>query len=183
MWEQFTKAAADGGDIDTLFVQVTNPGQTLPNLNHLFNDKQGMKDKFLIVGVGTERLWRKLCALLGVEDTLMVDERFATNPARNVHRLELVSLLEELLRGRTASEWVDQLVAAGIPAGPSNFPDEILEDDHVKAREMIGEIDHPVIGVVRSVGNPIKMGEFGPTYRRHPPRLGEHNREIRRELG
>ncbi len=49
MWEQFTKPAADGGDVDTLFVQVTNPGQTLPNLNHLFNDKATMKEKFLIV--------------------------------------------------------------------------------------------------------------------------------------
>lgn len=49
MFEQFTKSSADGGDIDTLFVQVTNPGQTLPNLNKLFNDKKNLKDKFLIV--------------------------------------------------------------------------------------------------------------------------------------
>ena len=45
----FTKASTEGGDIDTMWVQVTNPGQTLPNLNHLFNDKQGLEDKFLIV--------------------------------------------------------------------------------------------------------------------------------------
>jgi len=49
MWEQFTSPSAEGGDIDTIFVQVTNPGQTLPNLNHLFNDKKGLKEKFLIV--------------------------------------------------------------------------------------------------------------------------------------
>ena len=49
MWEQFTKPAAEGGDIDTIFVQVTNPGQTLPNLNHLFNDKEGMAEKFMVV--------------------------------------------------------------------------------------------------------------------------------------
>ncbi|MCA9290949.1 MAG: molybdopterin-dependent oxidoreductase, partial [Phycisphaerales bacterium] len=49
MWEQFTRPAADGGDIDTIWVQVTNPGQTLPNLNALFNDKQGLGEKFLIV--------------------------------------------------------------------------------------------------------------------------------------
>ena len=47
MWEQFMTPAAEGGDIDTIFVQVTNPGQTLPNLNHLFKRKP--KDKFLIV--------------------------------------------------------------------------------------------------------------------------------------
>ena len=49
MFEQFTKPSDLGGDIDTLFVQVTNPGQSLPNLNTLFNDKQGLADKFLIV--------------------------------------------------------------------------------------------------------------------------------------
>lgn len=49
MWEQFTKSADAGGDIDTIWVQVTNPGQTLPNLNALFNNKRGKEDKFLIV--------------------------------------------------------------------------------------------------------------------------------------
>jgi nitrate reductase NapA len=49
MFEQFTKPTADGGDITTMFVQVTNPGQTLPNLNTLFNSKEGLEDKFLIV--------------------------------------------------------------------------------------------------------------------------------------
>ena len=49
MFEQFTKATSAGGDIDTIFVQVTNPGQTLPNLNALFNGKKGLEDKFLIV--------------------------------------------------------------------------------------------------------------------------------------
>lgn len=49
MFEQFTKPTAAGGDIDTVFVQVTNPGQTLPNLNSLFNGKKGLEDKFLIV--------------------------------------------------------------------------------------------------------------------------------------
>ena len=49
MFEQFTKPSSQGGDIDTLFVQVTNPGQTLPNLNALFNKKDGLSEKFLIV--------------------------------------------------------------------------------------------------------------------------------------
>lgn len=49
MWEQFCTSAEDGGDIDTIWVQVTNPGQTLPNLNKLFNPKANLKEKFLIV--------------------------------------------------------------------------------------------------------------------------------------
>ncbi len=49
MWEQFCTPTNEGGDIDTIWVQVTNPGQTLPNLNRLFNEKARLKDKFLIV--------------------------------------------------------------------------------------------------------------------------------------
>ena len=49
MWEQFCKPTDQGGDISTIWVQVTNPGQTLPNLEKLFNGKQNLEDKFLIV--------------------------------------------------------------------------------------------------------------------------------------
>ena len=49
MWDQFCTPTAEGGDIGTIWVQVTNPGQTLPNLNKLFNRKTELKDKFLIV--------------------------------------------------------------------------------------------------------------------------------------
>jgi crotonobetainyl-CoA:carnitine CoA-transferase CaiB-like acyl-CoA transferase len=48
---------------------------------------------------------------------------------------------------------------------------------------MIVELEHPLIGSVRSLGTPFKFGHSGPTYRRHPPLLGEHNAEIRAELG
>lgn len=49
MWEQFCTPSSQGGDIDTIWVQVTNPGQTLPNLHKLFNSKEGLEEKFLIV--------------------------------------------------------------------------------------------------------------------------------------
>lgn len=137
------------------------------------------RDKTIIVAVGNERLWAKFCKILGVEDTLMLDERFATNAARNVHRAELIAELEQLLGRRDGAEWVEELVAAGVPAGPINFPDETLTDEHVLARGMIVELEHPLIGVVRSIATPVHFASGGPTYRRYPPRLGEHNAEIR----
>jgi len=99
-----------------------------------------------------------------------------------------VTTLDEKLRRtlepRTASgerriEAVARLNAAGIPAGPINFPDEALTDEHVLARQMIVELEHPLIGVVRSIAAPMRFAANGPTYRRYPPRLGEHNAEIR----
>ena len=140
------------------------------------------RDKELIVAVGTERLWAKFCRVLGIEETLMIDPRFETNPDRNSHRTELIPLLEEVLAGRDANAWVEDLLAAGVPAGPINFVDETLADVQVRERGMIVELEHPLLGIVRSVGNPIRMSAGGPTYRRYPPRLGEHNDEIRSEL-
>ena len=141
------------------------------------------KDKMIIVAVGTEPIWQRFCKLLGVEETLMRDPRFASNVQRNEHRLVLIPILEEILMQRNADDWIAQFVASEIPAGPINFPDEILTDAHLIAREMIVELVHPLIGIVKSIGNPIRLSNTPPTYRRYPPRLGEHTEEILRELG
>ncbi|HEX7237086.1 MAG TPA: CoA transferase, partial [Gammaproteobacteria bacterium] len=98
------------------------------------------RDKIMIIAVGNERLWAKFCKVLGVEATLMVDVRFATNAQRSTHRVELIDEIEKILVRRPAAEWVEELVAAGIPAGPINFPDEALTDEHVVARRMIVEL-------------------------------------------
>jgi crotonobetainyl-CoA:carnitine CoA-transferase CaiB-like acyl-CoA transferase len=140
------------------------------------------RDKILIVAVGNERLWERFCSVLGIEESVMRDPRFETNAKRNRHREELIPILERVLALRDAAEWVEELVAAGIPAGPINFPDETLSDEHIRARRLIVELEHPTIGLVRSIGLPFHSAETGPTYRRHPPLLGEHNQEIRAEL-
>ncbi len=138
-----------------------------------------VRDKTIIVAVGNERLWAKFCQILGAESTLLTDPRFATNAQRTVNREVLIPLLEDLLRAHDAEQWVAAFVEAGIPAGPINFPDETLTDPQTIARRMIVELEHPLIGVVKSLAVPIRFAANGPTYRRYPPRLGEHNQEIR----
>ncbi|MCP4204587.1 MAG: CoA transferase [bacterium] len=140
------------------------------------------RNKPLIVGVGTERLWARFCKVLGVEETIMIDPRFATNPERNRNREQLIPLLEKVLAACDAEAWVGELIAAGIPAGPINFVEEALADEQILARGMVVELEHPLIGIVKSLANPIRSAGAGPTYRRYPPRLGEHNDEIRSGL-
>ena len=139
-------------------------------------------DKMLICAVGTERLWGKFVETLGVADTIGADGRFSTNANRNDNRDVLIPLIEDILKTRDADEWVEKLVAAGIPAGPINYPRDSLTDPHFISRGMVVELEHPSAGMIKSIGCPIKMSESGPTYRRYPPRLGEHNSEIRAEL-
>jgi len=139
------------------------------------------RDKMMIVAVGTERLWENFCDVLGVGERLRADPRYATNPSRNAHREELIAEIEEILSARDADEWVEELVANGIPAGPINFPDDTLTDAHIRSRDMIVELEHPAVGLVQSIANPIHMSRTGPTYRRYPPQLGEHSAQVRAE--
>ena len=141
------------------------------------------RDKHIIVAVGTERLWQRFCALLGIEETIMLDPRFATNAHRNEHRAELTPLLQEILEKENADYWLERFVAEGIPAGPINFPDETLADPQLLARGMIVDLQHPLAGLVRSIGNPLHLSETPVAYRLPPPLLGEHNGEVLSALG
>ena len=139
-------------------------------------------DRWIIIGVGSERLWTRLIELLERPE-LGEDERFKTNTDRLAHREALVGRLEERFRERPASEWLSRLEAAGIPAGPIDTPEDALGSEHLLAREMIVELDHPTVGRFRSIGSPMNLGDTPVTYRRPPPRLGEHTEEVLAELG
>lgn len=141
------------------------------------------QDKYLIIGVGSEALWKKFLSVLEAEETLGRDERFTSNRGRNEHRAELIGHIQRLLETRPAAEWVDALRAAEIPCGPINTAAEALNDAQTGARGMIVEIEHPLLGVAKSVGNPIHLTDTPVTYRKHPPLLGEQTDEILSAMG
>ncbi len=140
-------------------------------------------DKYVIIAVGSEALWKKFLGVLHAEETLGKDSRFESNRLRNQHRDELVSAIQAILETRPANEWVEALRAAEIPCGPINSAADALDDEQTRARGMIVEIEHPVVGIARSVGNPIALSETPVSYRKHPPLLGEHTDEVLAELG
>jgi len=139
-------------------------------------------DRWILVAVGSERLWNRLMELPDLKD-LRHDSRFATNSLRLANRDEVVRLLAERFRRQSASEWLDRLETAGIPCGPINTPEEALHDEHLLSRGMVVELRHPAIGRLRALGNPMKLSSTPVSYRRPPPRLGEHTTEILAELG
>ena len=135
------------------------------------------KDKLFIVAVGTERLWGKFCSMLGLE-SLLIDTRFYTNPLRNANRAELISIIETRLAIKNADEWISLLHKNEIPSGPINLVSEALNDPHIISREMIVELEHPALGMIKNLGSPINFSNTQITYRKHPPTLGEHTQEI-----
>ncbi len=146
----------------------------------LFHGRDG---RFFMVAVGTEKLWSRFCHVLGVEQSLGQDQRFATNSQRIRHREELIHRLQEIFSTRPAAEWLEILQAAEIPAGPVSSVAEALADPQAQARAMVVELDHPLLNVVRSVANPIKMSATRVSYRLPPPLLGEHTDGVLREQG
>jgi crotonobetainyl-CoA:carnitine CoA-transferase CaiB-like acyl-CoA transferase len=92
-------------------------------------------DGEVIIAVGNDRQFERLCGLLGLE-ALPRDERFATNAARVTHRTDLIPLLEIAIAGRGQSELSEALEAAGIPAGPINDVAQVFADPQVQSREL-----------------------------------------------
>lgn len=134
-------------------------------------------DGDFVIAVGNDEQWRRFCAVVGLEG-LATDERFATNRARVANYSTLRPLLSGRLRTRTRSEWVDALRPAGVPCGSVRDVDEVLQDPHIAAREMIQELQHPAAGAIRVTGVPIKLSETPGAVRTPPPTLGQHTVDI-----
>ena len=131
----------------------------------------------LVIAAGNNAQFQNLCTVLGVPE-LAQDERFAANSGRTANRDQLRPLLVERLRQRTAAEWFDELIAAGVPCGPINsvaggvaFAERIGLDPVVVS----GEGDSGVPGI----RNPLRFSATAPRYDLPPPALDEHGDEIR----
>jgi crotonobetainyl-CoA:carnitine CoA-transferase CaiB-like acyl-CoA transferase len=71
----------------------------------------------------------------------------------------------------------------GFPAAPINGVPEALENMQAHARDLVVQLEHPVLGAVRSIANPIKFSDTPASYRLAPPLLGEHTNDILQSLG
>ena len=138
------------------------------------------RDGSLVVAAFAEKFWRGLCQALEL-DELIDDSRFATNPDRRQNRDALNALLAERFQTRSTAEWMARLEEAGVPAGPIQRVDEVLEDPQIQARNMRVTTEHPTIGPLEILGNPIKVADTEETFI-PPPLLGQHTEEVLAEL-
>ncbi|WOJ97633.1 CaiB/BaiF CoA-transferase family protein [Congregibacter brevis] len=136
------------------------------------------RDREFIVAVGNDAQFVKLAAVLEKGD-LATDPRFARNADRVLHREILIPVLAECFAARDAADWLTALEAAGIPAGPINTVAEALSEPQLAAREMIVDLPHPDNSDLRVVGSPIKLSRTPVSYHRPPPRLGEHDEDLK----
>ena len=140
------------------------------------------KDGFVNIGAANEKQWQNLCRALGFPD-LAFDPRFDTMAGRLSNYAELRAILDAELRKLTRAEASELLAKYELPVGPINTVAEVLEDPHVHAREMVKELTHPEYGPLRYLGIPVKLSDTPGKLQGPPPRFGEHNRSVLKELG
>jgi crotonobetainyl-CoA:carnitine CoA-transferase CaiB-like acyl-CoA transferase len=139
-------------------------------------------DGELALAVASERQWPRLCNALGLP-RLAADPRFAANGVRVDNRDALRPILaERFLTGPTAA-WLRALDEAGIPCGAINDIPAAFATPQARARDMLVEVEHPVLGAIRQVGLPFSLSATPASIRTAPPLLGEHTAEILGELG
>lgn len=161
-------------------------GQTPPRLgnehpNIVPYQTFSASDQDFVVAVGNDRQFSQLCAIIG-QPELARDPRFTTNPQRLKYRSELIGILQTAFRHHTANEWVEKLLAAGIPGGPINNVAQSLNDPQIRTRGLIHQIETAAGNLLPLVGAPMRLSATPPEIYLPPPALGEHTDHILREV-
>lgn len=141
------------------------------------------QDGYLMLGCANQRTWERLCRDVISREDLLCDERFVTNSdrARNVEVLE--DLLEGILSQQPMKHWLDLCDTAGVPAGPINDFAQAMHDEHYLARGMVQQVNHPVIGEMKTIGFPTKFSRTPLEIRRPAPLFAEHTDEVLHGIG
>ena len=140
-------------------------------------------DGFINVCAGNDELWRRFCETVGMKE-YVADERFANNKGRVENFGELSKIIADRTTKRKTGEWLEALDKVQVPCGPIMNLEQVANDPHVKARNMIVEMEDPKAGKFIVPGVPIHFSETKAEIRSFAPSLGEHNFEVyNRELG
>ena len=140
-------------------------------------------DGFVTIGANNDKLWRRFAEDVVQRPEWLSDPRFETLPDRMAHIDELEVEIEAVTTTRTTDEWVEICDKAGVPGGPVLTYDETLADPHVVARDMVVDLEHPIIGPMRTVGTGARFSGLDFEVRGPAPWLGQHTAEVLTERG
>jgi formyl-CoA transferase len=148
-------------------------GHTVPGTTYAC--APGGPNDYVIV-LAQPQMWKAMCATMGRPE-LADDPGFATPDARWENRAVLDAIVEEWTRQHSKHEVMRLLGDAGVPCGACQDTGEVLSDPHLKAREMIVDVDYPTRGTYQTAGCPVKLSD-SPAEITRPPLLGEHTDEL-----
>jgi crotonobetainyl-CoA:carnitine CoA-transferase CaiB-like acyl-CoA transferase len=136
----------------------------------------------IMLGVANDNLWRKFCALAGLDD-IVDDVKFRTNADRVTNRAETDELVQAAIGKETARYWDDELAKIGVPCAPINTLSQVLDHPHTEASGLMVKYEHPHAGPMQSVGLPLVIGDARRDAGLPAPMHGEHTLVILQEIG
>jgi crotonobetainyl-CoA:carnitine CoA-transferase CaiB-like acyl-CoA transferase len=156
-------------------------GSILPGIapSNVYPTKDG---KYAVIAANGDAIVQRLLRLMGRGD-LVDDERFVNNAARVKHMDFIDGLISAWTREYTLAECLDKLNENGVPAGPIYSIADIFEDAQYQAREMIVDVEHPEFGTLKVPGIVPKLSKTPGRIDWLGPTLGEHNREVLKDIG
>jgi crotonobetainyl-CoA:carnitine CoA-transferase CaiB-like acyl-CoA transferase len=187
-----------GQHIDMALLDVQSAVLANQNMNYLISGKPPVRlgnahpnispyevvptaDGFLILAIGNDGQFRRLCKILGI-DAIADDERYATNKARVAHKVEVRQIVSTETLKWTKRDLLTACEANAVPAGPINSIEEMFADPQVQARGLRVDLEAADGTVIPGVRTPIILSETPLHYERPSPRLGEHQAEVMAEL-
>ena len=163
----------------------------LVECNHRPSDRQTFpyyriyqtKDGYMTIGALVVKQRLSLCEVLGVEDKYAHLDLGNGNDETYFYQKEVMKKIEDVLGTKTTHEWMEILEKVGVPCGPFNYAVTLFEDPHAKAMDMVWELENPVSGPYKTMGNPMKFTKtpIRPTH--GAPALGEHTDYVLQKLG
>ncbi|MEK7716023.1 MAG: CaiB/BaiF CoA-transferase family protein, partial [candidate division NC10 bacterium] len=138
--------------------------------------------QWFFLAVGNQAFWVKLCTALDMEP-LADDPRFASWLLRLENNQALLPLMEATFKSKPRSHWLEVLAAHDIPAAPVQTVAQFMADPAVRHHDMVREYDHPDVGRLTMMGEPLVFYETPARDAGPPPALGQHTDAVLEELG
>jgi len=135
------------------------------------------QDHPIMLCAGNNGLYVKLCNVLGRPEWA-TDPRYCTNDKRLENEEELVKKIKEIMKRKTADEWLHLFNEAKIPAGKVNTIDQAFDHPQIQDRETVEVLTHPIVGKIKMTKSPMRFSNLNISSKYAPPLLGEHTEEI-----
>jgi formyl-CoA transferase len=181
------EARTQGVSVDEVLAQQAAAGHVRPGApavaTNPYYQIYKTRDGHFVIGCLNNRLRRAAAEIIGVEDSRLATNEWDSTALDIDDAAKLNARIAEVFASRTNAEWLPPFEAAGVPCGPVRITEELYDDPQVQAQNLVVNLEHPMLGTIRTVGSPIKMSEAQTTALRPSPMLGQHTREVLAELG
>jgi len=139
-------------------------------------------DGYMNVAATGSAMWMRLCEAIGRPD-LAGHPDFSDAEGRAKNRKALNAEIDRALAKKTSAEWVEILNRAGVPCGPIYAMDKVFADPQVQHLQTAAEVEHPRLGRLRIINQPVKLSRTPARLVSATPERGAHTDEVLREIG